>query len=161
MYGGEPIHGSEIWDPYFYVLHTSKMLTCSPWRFILTALTLTLYIDTRQWSRVRTKGRLPSERAGHSTCVSDDGIMYIFGGHFQRKYLNDLCAFNVKECECGWMSYCLHADSHQSSRSCQGRMGIHPVWKSRANAPIWAHFCDLRQQAIHVSSLSIYNATHE
>ncbi|GAN06947.1 conserved hypothetical protein [Mucor ambiguus] len=75
LYGGEPIHGSEIWDPYFYVLHT----------------------NTRQWSRVRTKGRLPSERAGHSTCVSDDGIMYIFGGHFQRKYLNDLCAFNVKE----------------------------------------------------------------
>ncbi|KAI9485266.1 MAG: hypothetical protein EXX96DRAFT_475623, partial [Benjaminiella poitrasii] len=24
-----------------------------------------------------------------------DGIMYVFGGHFQRKYLNDLCAFNV------------------------------------------------------------------
>lgn len=57
------------------------------------------FTDTRQWSRVRTKGRLPSERAGHSTCVSDDGIMYIFGGHFQRKYLNDLCAFNVKECK--------------------------------------------------------------
>ncbi|CAO3640182.1 unnamed protein product [Mucor fragilis] len=75
LYGGEPIHGSEIWDPYFYVLHT----------------------NTRQWSRVRTKGRLPTERAGHSTCVSDDGVMYIFGGHFQRKYLNDLCAFNVKE----------------------------------------------------------------
>jgi hypothetical protein len=25
--------------------------------------------------------------------------MYIWGGHFQRKYLNDLCAFNVRECE--------------------------------------------------------------
>lgn len=24
--------------------------------------------------------------------------MYIWGGHFQRKYLNDLCAFNVREC---------------------------------------------------------------
>ena len=46
---------------------------------------------------MRTKGRLPSERAGHSTCVSDEGVMYVFGGHFQRKYLNDLCAFNVKE----------------------------------------------------------------
>lgn len=24
--------------------------------------------------------------------------MYIWGGHYQRKYLNDLCAFNVKDC---------------------------------------------------------------
>ncbi|KAI8642164.1 hypothetical protein BD408DRAFT_387626 [Parasitella parasitica] len=75
LYGGEPIHANEMWDPHFYVLHT----------------------NTRQWSRVRTKGKLPSERAGHSTFVSDDGIMYIFGGHFQRKYLGDLCAFNVKD----------------------------------------------------------------
>ncbi|KAI8088133.1 hypothetical protein BDF21DRAFT_412536 [Thamnidium elegans] len=30
-------------------------------------------------------------------CISNDGIMYIWGGHYQRKYLNDLCAFNVKE----------------------------------------------------------------
>ncbi|CEP12984.1 hypothetical protein [Parasitella parasitica] len=75
LYGGEPIHANEMWDPYFYVMHT----------------------NTRQWSRVRTKGKFPLERAGHSTCVSDDGIMYIFGGHFQRKYLGDLCAFNVRD----------------------------------------------------------------
>ncbi|KAI7890421.1 uncharacterized protein EV154DRAFT_482260 [Mucor mucedo] len=75
LYGGEPLVPGEMWDPYFYVLHT----------------------NTRQWSRVRTKGKLPSERAGHSTCVSKKGIMYIWGGHYQRKYLNDLCAFNVKE----------------------------------------------------------------
>ncbi|KAI7904461.1 uncharacterized protein BX663DRAFT_505114 [Cokeromyces recurvatus] len=75
LYGGQPNVPNDVWDPYFYVLHT----------------------NTRQWSRVRTKGKLPSERAGHSTCVSEDGIMYVFGGHFQRKYLNDLYAFNVKE----------------------------------------------------------------
>ncbi|GAA5800821.1 hypothetical protein HPULCUR_006260 [Helicostylum pulchrum] len=75
LYGGEPINTGEMWDPYFYVLHT----------------------NSRQWSRVRTKGNLPSERASHSTCISSDGVMYIWGGHYQRKYLNDLCAFNVKE----------------------------------------------------------------
>ncbi|KAI8970301.1 hypothetical protein BDF20DRAFT_838671 [Mycotypha africana] len=75
LYGGEPINPNEIWDPHFYVLQ----------------------INTRQWSRVRTKGRLPTERAGHSACISEDGIMYIWGGHYHRKYMNDLCAFNVKD----------------------------------------------------------------
>ncbi|KAI8067639.1 uncharacterized protein B0P05DRAFT_620692 [Gilbertella persicaria] len=75
LYGGEPKIPGELWDPHFYVMHT----------------------NTRQWSRVRTKGRLPIERAGHTTCISDDGIMYVWGGHYQRKYLNDLCLFHVKE----------------------------------------------------------------
>ncbi|OBZ85868.1 Tip elongation aberrant protein 1 [Choanephora cucurbitarum] len=75
LYGGEPISPGELWDACFYVLHT----------------------NTRQWSRVRTKGNLPTPRTGHSACVSDDGIMYVWGGHFQRRYMNDLCAFNVRE----------------------------------------------------------------
>ncbi|KAI8375222.1 hypothetical protein BD560DRAFT_393085 [Blakeslea trispora] len=75
VYGGEPVNPGELWDSSFYVLYT----------------------NTRQWSKVRTKGNLPTPRAGHSACVSDDGILYVWGGHFQRRYMNDLCAFNVRE----------------------------------------------------------------
>ncbi|KAG1459251.1 hypothetical protein G6F46_005015 [Rhizopus delemar] len=52
-------------------------------------------LQNKQWSRLPTDGKLaPSERAGHS-CVMHEGIIYIWGGQKEGRYLNDLFLFNI------------------------------------------------------------------
>ena len=54
-----------------------------------------LLLENKQWSRLSADGKLaPSERAGHS-CVMHEGIIYIWGGQKEGRYLNDLFLFNI------------------------------------------------------------------
>lgn len=43
-------------------------------------------------------GHLPVERSRHSAVVAD-GVMYVWGGQRAGRYLNDLIAFDMNECE--------------------------------------------------------------
>ncbi|KAI9027663.1 hypothetical protein CLU79DRAFT_697531, partial [Phycomyces nitens] len=53
-------------------------------------------LDNRQWARVRVDGPGPGERAGHSSAVLN-GIIYVWGGQRNGKYLADLYALNMTE----------------------------------------------------------------
>ncbi|ORX48866.1 hypothetical protein DM01DRAFT_1394691 [Hesseltinella vesiculosa] len=76
MYGGEPLVGSEPWDPNFYLLN----------------------INNRQWIRVRMEGSIPRERSGHSA-VTIGGVMYIWGGQCSGHYFKEILAFNTSNCK--------------------------------------------------------------
>lgn len=44
------------------------------------------------------EGNLPIERSGHSA-VAHEGIMYMWGGHKDGSYFNDLFVFNSSTCK--------------------------------------------------------------
>lgn len=43
-------------------------------------------------------GAIPPERSGH-TAVAVGGIMYVWGGHHNGRYYNELLAFNTSSCK--------------------------------------------------------------
>ncbi|KAG0911780.1 hypothetical protein G6F33_006687 [Rhizopus arrhizus] len=67
LFGGEPINSGEVWDPQLYILHT----------------------HSNQWSKIRISGNPPRGRSGH-TMSAHNGSIYVWGGHHQGQYLNDL-----------------------------------------------------------------------
>ncbi len=46
--------------------------------------------ETREWTVVRTKGKAPSGRWGHSTTLVDANKLFVFGGHDGKVRLNDV-----------------------------------------------------------------------
>lgn len=61
-------------------------------------------LDTKQWNRIQLEGNQPAERWGHSA-VSNDGIMYIWGGQQEGNYFNDLFIFNSSTCKLDGFSH--------------------------------------------------------
>lgn len=57
-----------------------------------------IVIDIRQWTRIQMTGAIPSERCGH-TAVAVGAMMYIWGGHQNGRYFNELLAFNTTTCK--------------------------------------------------------------
>ena len=50
--------------------------------------------STRKWTELQCTGSIPSPRDGHAA-VLVDGVMYVFGGYTDRKYLDDLYALQL------------------------------------------------------------------
>ena len=46
-------------------------------------------ISTRKWTELQCTGSIPSPRGGHAAILVD-GVMYVFGGHTSKTYMDDL-----------------------------------------------------------------------
>ncbi|KAI8992545.1 hypothetical protein BDB01DRAFT_738618 [Pilobolus umbonatus] len=72
LFGGRPLLLEENYDSSVYLLN----------------------LNSRRWTRMRVEETQPMERSGH-TAITQDGMVYIWGGQIEGKYFNDLFMLNT------------------------------------------------------------------
>lgn len=57
-----------------------------------------IYFDfkTNTWTEIESTGDIPRARAGHGMTITDDDMIYIWGGRYGSSIYNDLIKFNLK-----------------------------------------------------------------